>query len=73
MQGHYTPGEIWVGKEADLGAQVRVPDVRGDIVLWMDEQALAATAFIKDGKKQSCSFYTLQQVSNEGVLQQGKV
>ena len=35
LQPHYTPSEIWVGKGADLGAQIVVPDVRGDKVLWM--------------------------------------
>ncbi|GAX75549.1 hypothetical protein CEUSTIGMA_g2992.t1 [Chlamydomonas eustigma] len=62
MESHYTPGQIWVGKEADAGAQIAVQDVRGDSVLWMDDQALTATAFIKEGKKQSCSFLTLHQV-----------
>ena len=56
-------GQIWVGKEADSGAQIAVKDVRGDSVLWLDEQALTATAFIKDGKKRPCSFHTLHHVS----------
>lgn len=56
-------GQIWVGKEADSGAQIAVKDVRGDSVLWLDEQALTATAFIKDGKKRPCSFQMLHHVS----------
>ena len=52
-----------MGKEADSGAQIAVKDVRGDSVLWLDEQALTATAFIKDGKKRPCSFQTLHHVS----------
>ena len=35
LEVHYSPSEIWVGKGADLGAQIVVPDVRGDKVLWM--------------------------------------
>ncbi|GMH68278.1 hypothetical protein TrST_g5441 [Triparma strigata] len=35
LQPHFTPSEIWVGKGADVGAQISVPDVRGDKVLWM--------------------------------------
>jgi len=62
MEDHYTPGEIWVGKEADVGASIAVNDVRGDSVLWLDEQALAATAFVKDGVRRPCSFRTLQKV-----------
>ncbi|KAJ8608570.1 hypothetical protein CTAYLR_005973 [Chrysophaeum taylorii] len=31
----YAPSEIWVGTSATLGAQVVVPEVRGDKVLWM--------------------------------------
>ena len=34
----YPKGQIWVGKEADAGAQIAVQDVRGDVVLWLDEQ-----------------------------------
>ena len=64
MEQHYTPGQIWVGKEADSGAQIAVQDVRGDSVLWMDEQALTATAFIKDGKKRPCSFKTFHHVGS---------
>ena len=29
---HYEQSEIWVGKEADVGAQLSVPSVRGDKV-----------------------------------------
>ena len=29
------PSEIWVGKDAGAGAQITVPSVRGDQVLWM--------------------------------------
>ena len=32
---HYTPAEIWGGADASVGAQVHVPTVRGDKVLWM--------------------------------------
>lgn len=31
----YEPSEIWVGKETGLGAQITVPDVRGDKFMWM--------------------------------------
>lgn len=62
MEKHYTPGEIWVGAKADQGAQITVNDVRGDSVLWMDEQALTATAFVKDGVKKECSFATLHHI-----------
>lgn len=31
----YEQSEIWVGKEADVGAHIQVPSVRGDKVLWM--------------------------------------
>jgi hypothetical protein len=33
-------GEIWVGKEADIGAQIAVSSVRGDKVLWVDKEGL---------------------------------
>ncbi|KAG1668137.1 hypothetical protein FOA52_005129 [Chlamydomonas sp. UWO 241] len=62
METHYTPGQIWVGKQADAGAEVAVNDVRGDKVLWLDEEALSATSFIKDGRQRKCSFATLHQV-----------
>ncbi|EKX34027.1 hypothetical protein GUITHDRAFT_50268, partial [Guillardia theta CCMP2712] len=32
---HFEASEIWVGKDAAAGAQIQVPDVRGDRVLWM--------------------------------------
>lgn len=32
---HFEQSEIWVGKEADVGAHLSVPSVRGDKVLWM--------------------------------------
>mmetsp|Transcript_21655 Transcript_21655/g.31517 ORF Transcript_21655/g.31517 Transcript_21655/m.31517 type:complete len:738 (-) Transcript_21655:120-2333(-) len=35
FQDHYEQSEIWVGKQADVGAQLSVPSVRGDRVLWM--------------------------------------
>ena len=70
---HITPqtGQIWVGKEADSGAQIAVKDVRGDSVLWLDEQALTATAFIKDGKKRPCSFQTLHHVRKQSPTLRG--
>ncbi|KAL6765837.1 2OG-Fe(II) oxygenase superfamily-domain-containing protein [Haematococcus lacustris] len=62
MEEHYTAGEIWVGKEADTGATLSRRDVRGDQVLWLDEQALAATAFVKDGERRACCFTHLSTV-----------
>ncbi|GLI61955.1 hypothetical protein VaNZ11_004518, partial [Volvox africanus] len=62
MEPHYSPGMIWVGKEAEAGAQISVSSVRGDIVLWLDDQALNATAFVKDGVRRECSFLQLQQM-----------
>mmetsp|Transcript_6402 Transcript_6402/g.15590 ORF Transcript_6402/g.15590 Transcript_6402/m.15590 type:complete len:440 (+) Transcript_6402:559-1878(+) len=35
LEAFYEPSEIWVGKQAAAGAQVRMPSVRGDKVLWM--------------------------------------
>jgi hypothetical protein len=35
LSPHFTASEVWVGKEAGAGAQIVVPDVRGDKVLWM--------------------------------------
>lgn len=32
-------------------------------VMWLDEAALNATAFIKDGEKRACSFIHLQRVN----------
>lgn len=40
LESQYESGEIWVGKEADLGAQISVKSVRGDRVLWVDRPAL---------------------------------
>lgn len=34
-QEAYEASEIWLGKEADVGAHLTVPSVRGDRVLWM--------------------------------------
>ena len=53
---------IWVGKEAEAGAQISVNAVRGDVVLWLDDGALGATAFVKDGVRRPCGFLQLQQV-----------
>jgi hypothetical protein len=33
-----SPGLIWVGSEAESGAQIAVNSVRGDVVLWLDDQ-----------------------------------
>ncbi len=62
LEPHYSPGLIWVGREAQAGAQISVSDVRGDVVLWLDGAALGATAFVKDGVRRSCCFLHLQQV-----------
>ncbi|KAG2438931.1 hypothetical protein HYH02_010725 [Chlamydomonas schloesseri] len=62
MQEHYSAGLIWVGKEAEAGAQISVSSVRGDVVLWLDDQALGATAFVKEGVRRPCSFLQLQQL-----------
>ncbi|CAG9460406.1 unnamed protein product [Pedinophyceae sp. YPF-701] len=35
LESYYKQSEIWVGKEAGLGAQIVAPDVRGDRVMWM--------------------------------------
>jgi len=35
MRGHFENSEIWWGKDAEIGAQITVPSVRGDQVLWM--------------------------------------
>jgi Rps23 Pro-64 3,4-dihydroxylase Tpa1-like proline 4-hydroxylase len=35
FQECYENSEIWVGKQADVGAHIQVPSVRGDKVLWM--------------------------------------
>ncbi|KAG2500693.1 hypothetical protein HYH03_001459 [Edaphochlamys debaryana] len=62
MEPHYSPGLIWVGKESEAGAQISVSNVRGDVVLWLDDQALGATAFVKDGVKRPCCFLQNQQL-----------
>lgn len=62
LEPHYSPGLIWVGREAQAGAQISVSDVRGDVVLWLDGAALGATAFVKNGVRRSCCFLNLQQV-----------
>jgi len=36
LHDFFEPGEIWVGKEAQAGAQVARDDVRGDSILWMN-------------------------------------
>eukprot|EP00798_Chlamydomonas_sp_ICE-L_P001757 gene1757-33169_t len=58
----YEAGEIWVGKGAEVGAQIAVQDVRGDKVLWLEKEALAATAFVRDGKRFSCNYRPLAMV-----------
>ena len=35
LEPYYDPSEIWVGAESSVGAQINVPSVRGDKVLWM--------------------------------------
>lgn len=35
FQDHFEQSEIWVGSRADIGAQLSVPSVRGDKVLWV--------------------------------------
>ena len=35
LEPFYDPSEIWVGSSSTVGAQVVVPSVRGDKVLWM--------------------------------------
>ena len=40
LEAQYEKGEIWVGKEADIGAQIAVSSVRGDKVLWVDKDGL---------------------------------
>ncbi|KAF5827289.1 hypothetical protein DUNSADRAFT_995, partial [Dunaliella salina] len=62
LEEHYVEGEIWVGKEADAGATIARKDVRGDVVLWLDQEALEATAYLKDGERHSCSFKALKRV-----------
>lgn len=38
----YEESEIWVGKEAGVGAQLSVPSVRGDRVLWLPDDDVDA-------------------------------
>ena len=38
----YEDSEIWVGKEAGVGAQLSVPSVRGDRVLWLPDDDVDA-------------------------------
>ena len=38
----YEQSEIWVGKEAGIGAQLSVPSVRGDRVLWLPDDDVEA-------------------------------
>jgi len=40
LHEYFEPGEIWVGKEAQAGAQVARGDVRGDSILWMNFQTM---------------------------------
>lgn len=40
LHEYYEPGEIWVGKEAQAGAQVARGDVRGDSILWLNFQTM---------------------------------
>mmetsp|Transcript_33134 Transcript_33134/g.74830 ORF Transcript_33134/g.74830 Transcript_33134/m.74830 type:complete len:553 (-) Transcript_33134:483-2141(-) len=43
LEPHYKASEIWVGKDSDVGAQLTVPRVRGDKVLWVDSGSIAAS------------------------------
>jgi len=40
LEAQYEAGEIWVGKQADVGAHISVSSVRGDKVLWVDKFGL---------------------------------
>lgn len=60
MADNYEAGEIWVGKDADVGAQIRKAGVRGDVVLWMGQDALNAKQFVKDGRRVACCFHTMR-------------
>lgn len=40
LESQYQAGEIWVGKQADVGAHISVSSVRGDRVLWVDKFGL---------------------------------
>ncbi|CAE8590942.1 unnamed protein product [Polarella glacialis] len=35
LEPHFHASEIWVGHQAAVGAQMTMPDIRGDRVLWM--------------------------------------
>merc|ERR1719469_1854767 len=35
LEPHFHASEIWVGKQAAVGAQISMPDIRGDKILWM--------------------------------------
>eukprot|EP00621_Florenciella_sp_RCC1693_P010524 CAMPEP_0182527704 /NCGR_PEP_ID=MMETSP1323-20130603/4022_1 /TAXON_ID=236787 /ORGANISM="Florenciella parvula, Strain RCC1693" /LENGTH=1032 /DNA_ID=CAMNT_0024736727 /DNA_START=238 /DNA_END=3336 /DNA_ORIENTATION=+ len=40
LERHYKASEIWVGKDSDIGAQITVPRVRGDKVLWVNDLSI---------------------------------
>ena len=42
LTGRYEDSEIWVGKEAGVGAQLTVKSVRGDRVLWLADNDVEA-------------------------------
>jgi hypothetical protein len=42
LSASYEESEIWVGKEAGIGAQLSVPSVRGDRVLWLPDDDVTA-------------------------------
>ena len=52
FQQHFEQSEIWVGKESDIGAQLSVPSVRGDKVLWMCGGHMENQRLYKDGISQ---------------------
>lgn len=45
-----------------VGAQIKKENVRGDVVLWLNNQALSAREFVKDGRRTKCRFHTLRAV-----------
>jgi hypothetical protein len=46
-----------------VGAQIKKQTVRGDLVLWLSNQALSAKEFVtNDGHHQKCHFHTLRAV-----------
>ena len=57
MNSNYEAGEIWVGRSADVGAQIKKSNVRGDVVLWLGKEALNAKEFVVDGRKRKCCFH----------------